>query len=205
MFASLLLHAAILLTPAASAAQADLSIEALAVSESSSAITVIVSVENLGDATSEGVWVDLYGSMGSAWIYATQNTHYDAWLDSLAPGESAELEFVLVSKEWGSPYDGEVFVAVDVEGKLAEDDESNNLAALLMLESGGTSVGIPRAGKEIPRAGKEIPRAGKLALSQSSCGSSSTLYSPLASAPYMTLGFLKAHSSFLYCKSAGLN
>lgn len=205
MYSSFLLQAAILLTPAASAAQADLSIEVMAVSESSSAVTVTVSVENLGDAASSGVWVDLYGSTGSAWTYASQNTHYDAWLDSLDPGESSELDFVLVSKEWGSPYGGEVFVAVDVEDKVVEADETNNLAALVMLESGGTSVGIPRAGKEIPRAGKEIPRAGKLALSQSSCGSSSTLYSPLLSAPYMSLGFLQAHPTFLYCKSAGLN
>lgn len=181
MFSSLLLNAAILLSPSASAAQADLSIETLVVNGSSGIVTVTIWVENLGDAASDGVWVDLYGSEQAQWANAGQNTHYDQWIPPLNPGKVEKIAFHLQHQEWGgAAAGGKVFATVDVEDNLNESDESNNMAVLILMNRSPTEPSL-------------------------ACGSSSSWYAPLSSAPYMSLGFITDNSPFLYCKSRGLN
>jgi subtilase family serine protease len=180
MLASFFLNAVILLSPSASAAQPDLNIESIYGLEWFDVVTVTVVVENLGDATSPGFYVDLYGSENGRWLNAGQNTHYDVWVPYLSPGESVELDFDLVDGEWGGASGGgTLYAAVDVDARVGESDESNNMARVDLL----------------------LATLGEPALV---CGNSSTWYRPLEVAPFMNRAFIVANSPFLRCKSRGL-
>lgn len=180
MFACLFLNAALLLSPAASAAQPDLEIQTIYGRDVFDVVTVTVVVENVGDATSPSFYVDLYGSENDSWLNAGQNTHYDVRVSYLSPGETVELDFDLVDGEWGGASGGgTLYAAVDVDGGVGESDESNNMARVDLL-----------------LANPDEPML--------VCGNSSSWYRPLEFAPFMNRAFIAANSPFLRCKSRGL-
>lgn len=180
MFASLFLNAAVLLSPTASAAQPDLDIETIYGRELFDVVTVTVVVKNVGDATASGFYVDLYGSENGSWLNAGQNTHYDVGVSYLSPGETVELDFVLLDGEWGGASGGgTLYAAVDVDARVGESDESNNMARVdLLLVNPPEPLLV--------------------------CGNSSSWYRPLEVAPFMNRAFIAANSPFLRCKSRGL-
>lgn len=178
MFSNALLHAAILLSPTASA-QADLSVEAIWVTEGAD-VTVSVVVSNQGTAGAEDFSVDLYGSKGGLWLPGNSpNTHYSEEIPKLSPGKYVVLEFVLLAEEWGNPEDGMVFAAVDVLDAVAESDEGDNFTALVMLQDEGQGL-------------------------EMGCSEGSWVPSNLLLAPDMNQDFLDEHPSFPVCKAHGL-
>ncbi len=176
MLRTLMFTTALLTTSTAFAAAPDLSIETLFAFDAGE-VEVTVHVENVGDATAPGVWVDLYGSKGAQWKDDSQNTHYDEFVDALAPGHDDKVVFVLTAQEWED--NGFVFATVDVENRIAEQDETNNLAKLAVLDWSSNEPAL-------------------------ACGTSSWVPAPLKQAPFMTFAFLQSNMPFLYCKSRAL-
>jgi hypothetical protein len=178
MFANALLNAVILLSPTASAAQADLAIEALWVSEADE-VTVSVVVSNQGNLGAQNISVDLYGSKGGLWESNSPNSHYSEEIFKLKAGEYIVLEFVMLAEEWGNPEDGVVFVAVDVLDSVSESDEGDNFAALAMLQDEGQGLEL-------------------------GCSGSNWVPANLLVASDMNQAFLDQHPSFPICKAHGL-
>jgi len=176
MYKMLLLTAALTSSTAALAAAPDLSIETVLAFDAG-LVEVTVHVMNIGDAASPAVWVDLYGSKGNQWSHESQNTHHDFFLHALNPGQDEKVIFVLTHDEWMD--NGVVFATVDVDRTAAEQDESNNMAKLIIMDWSPTEPLL-------------------------ACGTTSVVPAVLQLAPFMSINFLQSNLPALSCKSRAL-